>query len=433
MKHTTKLLSLALALLMLVSVFTGLPLTAGAVTIDINSSSYYETSGDFEYGVLQDGTVEIKRYKGNEKELEIPDTIEGYDVTSIYLRAFDGCENLEKVIIPDTVTSIDDDAFAGCKNLSMIIIPDTVTSIGMYAFDNTAWYDEKPDGLVYAGKVAYKCKGDCPEEVVLIEGTTGIADKAFENCEKLESITIPDGVTVIGEQAFHNCIRLLSIEIPKSVIKIGFNALGRYTYEEERIDPETGNLIHSYISKGIENFTIKGYSDTAARSYAMMNGIKFIYLDKPSTPAKTTVTLKSKPNSLYVKEKGIVEVTVKNGKGATTYKSSDKKIAKINTKGKITALKKGTVTITVKNNGVVRKCVVKVKNPKLNKTRKNLKKGRGFTLVITGGVGEPKFTSNNKKIATVANYGYVQAKKKGLATITVKTNGMKLKCKIKVT
>ncbi|MCH5298852.1 MAG: Ig-like domain-containing protein, partial [Ruminococcus sp.] len=63
---------------------------------------------------------------------------------------------------------------------------------------------------------------------------------------------------------------------------------------------------------------------------------------------------------------------------------------------------------------------------------KTLKKGKKFTLKITGGVGKAKFTSSNKKIATVNKNGKITAKKKGKATITVKTNGMKLKCKITV-
>jgi uncharacterized protein YjdB len=47
-------------------------------------------------------------------------------------------------------------------------------------------------------------------------------------------------------------------------------------------------------------------------------------------------------------------------------------------------------------------------------------------------VGKAKFTSSNKKIATVNSKGKITAKKKGTAYITVKTNGIKLKCKITV-
>ena len=55
-----------------------------------------------------------------------------------------------------------------------------------------------------------------------------------------------------------------------------------------------------------------------------------------------------------------------------------------------------------------------------------------FTLKITGKVGKAKFTTSNKKVATVSTTGKITAKKKGTATITVKTNGITLKCKITV-
>jgi uncharacterized protein YjdB len=55
-----------------------------------------------------------------------------------------------------------------------------------------------------------------------------------------------------------------------------------------------------------------------------------------------------------------------------------------------------------------------------------------FTLTITGKVGTPKFTSSNTKIVKISKNGKTTAKKKGKAIITVKTNGMKLTCKITV-
>ena len=154
--------------------------------------------------------------------------------------------------------------------------------------------------------------------------------------------------------------------------------------------------------------------------------------EKTPTTAKTTVTVKNAPKTLYVKGTAKIKATVKNGKGATTYKSSKTKVAKVSASGKITALKKGTATITVTNNGVSKSFKITVKNPKLNKSKKTFKKGSTFKLKITGKVGKAKFTSNNNKVATVNKNGKITAKKKGKATITVKTNGINLKCKITV-
>ena len=129
------------------------------------------------------------------------------------MRAFLNCTGLTSITIPDSVTEIGIYAFYGCVGLSSITIPDSVTSIGGSAFDNTAWYNNQPEGLVYAGKVAYKYKGKCPASVTIKDGTLGIAGCAFDGCEGLTSVTIPDSVTSIDNSAFRGCTGLTNITV----------------------------------------------------------------------------------------------------------------------------------------------------------------------------------------------------------------------------
>ena len=149
-----------------------------------------------------------------------------------YSLIFGGCSNLATVNIGDNVTTIPYYAFYGCSGLTNITIPDSVTSIGKRAFDNTAWYNNQPEGLVYAGKVAYKYKGTMPSNtsIVLKEGTLGIGDFAFRDCTGLTSITIPDSVTSIGSAAFYGCSSLESITIPFVGAKKGVTSRDIYQY-----------------------------------------------------------------------------------------------------------------------------------------------------------------------------------------------------------
>lgn len=149
-------------------------------------------------------------------------------------------------------------------------------------------------------------------------------------------------------------------------------------------------------------------------------------------PHKTTISLASSKGSVYVKGKKQIKVTVKYGRGRTTYKSLNMSVAEVSSGGKITGVKKGKAVIVIKNNGAVRHYTITVKNPKLNITNKTIKKGKTFSLKVIGKVGTPKFSSTNKKIAKVNSYGKVKGRKKGKCYIKVKTNGMTLKCKVKV-
>ena len=180
-------------------------------------TAWYDNQPD---GLVYAGKVAYK-YKGtmpNNTSIIINDGTLGIAVC-----AFESCSGLTSVTIPNSVTSIGDYAFDNCSGLTSVTIGNSITSIGVDAFSGTAWYNNQPNGLVYAGKVAYKYKGTMPENtsIAIKDGTLVIASSAFENCNGLTSVTIPNSVTSIGYGAFYNCSGLTSVTIPNSVTSIG--------------------------------------------------------------------------------------------------------------------------------------------------------------------------------------------------------------------
>lgn len=143
----------------------------------------------------------------NLTSVDIPNSI-----TSIGDNTFRDCTNLTSVDVPNSITSIGDGSFSGCTNLASFNIPNSVIHIGAYAFENTAWYNNNPDGVVYLGKFAYSYKGELPADknIILENGTIYIVDYAFLNLD-ITSITIPSSVTFIGYGAFSYCVNLETV------------------------------------------------------------------------------------------------------------------------------------------------------------------------------------------------------------------------------
>ncbi len=160
-------------------------------------------------------------------------------------------------------------------------------------------------------------------------------------------------------------------------------------------------------------------------------------------PAKQLTLKKGKSFTLKTK----VSVSGKKVSKAVTYKTSNKKVATVNAKGKITAKKKGTATITIYSKADKKKtCKIKVTvgtpvtKVKLNKTKANLNVGKSLTLKTTLSPKKPSnkgiiWKSSNTKIATVTSKGVVKAKKAGMVKITATAkdgSGKKAVCKITV-
>ena len=222
-----KIISILLSVLMLCSVTTGLDLTAYAADTTITGKC---------------GESATYTFDKNTKTL----TISGAGMIDSTDSDFPSSDSIVSLVIKDGITEIGYEMFFGCENLENIVIPDSVVSISRDAFKGTKYYNVDSnwqDGQLYINHALVCVKEDSAKgEFKIKDGTTVIADAAFEGCCNLSSITIPDSVTHIGADVFYNCDNLNKIDMSSNIESVGIGAFEYTAYYDNQSNWNNGAL-----------------------------------------------------------------------------------------------------------------------------------------------------------------------------------------------
>lgn len=195
-----------------------------------------KTALDYLTYTISGSSIRITGCDKSAEEIVIPDTIEGLPVTVIDWYAFENCNKLKSVTIPDTVTHISRFAFAHCISLETVNMPKSLYAIEQYAFFDCP-----------------KLKGiNFPENLSVIE------QRAFCGCDSVTEVTIPASCTTVGEYAFLDCNSLNQITVEGTETAFGQRSVG-YEYN------------NGYGIKA--DFCIDASAGTAV-DYARENGIR---------------------------------------------------------------------------------------------------------------------------------------------------------------
>lgn len=203
---------------------------------------------------LDPATVEVCGSPNPSGELVIPSAVGQYAVTAIAGSAFEYCNQLTAVTIPESVTFIDREAFHGCTGITDVYCYADPTKL---TWDDGSCNDFKTDGstvmhvrnatnwTAFEGKVNVTFSRDIVSDVgdmfqlgnlfyevtsvnpktVQVRGhsyplsgalvipadangwaVTELPSNTFTSCSQLTSVTIPETVTEIGADAFYGCI-----------------------------------------------------------------------------------------------------------------------------------------------------------------------------------------------------------------------------------
>ena len=203
------------------------------------------TDGNLRYTVNADGkSVTVSGTSENPTQLNIESSIlyngTNYTVTKIATWAFNACNTLTEVTLPNTVDEIGYQAFFKCSNLTNVTIPEGVTKIGQTAF--------------------YGCS---QLTSITIPSTITNMDTAFSGNTALSHVTLTNGISNISSMAFKGCTGLTEIKVPESVGQIGPNAFNGCT-----------NLKRVLLEKNIKTININAFKDCTNLSDVKYNGHK---------------------------------------------------------------------------------------------------------------------------------------------------------------
>ena len=235
--------------------------------------------GGIYYTVKDDGTVKITNCSPDSTIINIPNKIDGKEVTEIDFSALHNIPDIKAVTADDKnkyFSSVDGVVFNKSKDTLIFfppgkttdnyLIPESVKKIQPLAFEN--------------------CIG--VSGVTISKKLSRVDDKAFENCKSLKEISIPDNITEIGEDAFKNCKSLRKVKISDNVIEIGSGAF------EKCISLESVN-----IPKGVSTInTDTFYFCSSLKQIEIHRNISYIDGNAFSLSGLESITVPSSVNGI---------------------------------------------------------------------------------------------------------------------------------------
>lgn len=266
-----RLLSLALCLVLVVGLFSGLTVNASAGKIDdlkkeiaeklikekieqfkeefeipdldmdaiLSSFGTAATSGDFgennclhwevSTGVLSGKTLTISG-TGAMPDFNFP---EGnlapwwnYEALGM-LTSFGNFKlegELKKVVIKDGVTNVSNYALFFLPAATQITLPESVTSIGRYGIALCSKLNgiSLPKAVTAIGD--FGLAGNSFTAVSLPDGLQALGRGAFDACASLSGMTLPAAITAVPDKCFNDCTKLLTVDYKGEVTAIGERA-----------------------------------------------------------------------------------------------------------------------------------------------------------------------------------------------------------------
>lgn len=333
-------------------------------------------------------------------------------------------------------------AEAGANNKAASDVKELINAIGKVELA------ENSKALIDAARKAYDALTEDQKKLILAEELKVLTD-AEEAYDALDAAAKAEAEKKAKEDA-----------AKADAVKKAIAAIGKVdASEDSKAKVEAARKAYAALTedqkKLVEASQLKLLTEAeAAYQQAVEESKKTTEETKPEDATKYVAKFSAKSTSIQKRKSSTnlaKDIAITAGDKIVKWKTSNKKVVTVTNKGKITGKKVGKATITVTTDKGAKASItvyvkakkvatkkVTVKNAKTDRVVKKatLKKGKKLTLkVVTNPITTPDkvtFKSSKKSVATVTNKGVIKAKKKGKATIIVKSGKKTAKVQITV-
>jgi len=193
-------------------------------------------------------------------------------ITSIGYMAFRDCKNLKTVQIGEGLTEIDGYAFSGCSALKVLPVPSTLKTVEIDAFrecdalselyitDLAAWmkiiYKEDPSGQVSDQRIPHKklyLNGELVTSLSTPMNVSHIQESTFEGQTDLKTVVMSNAVNVMGPWAFFECTALEEVTLSENL-----KVINKQTFEG------CSRLDRVFLPEGVTLIQYKAFANCTA-------------------------------------------------------------------------------------------------------------------------------------------------------------------------
>lgn len=457
-----KVISIFLMLSIAISITSSTLLTVGA-----------ETQNEFSFDIMDNGTAKITKYNDIKRDIEVPQYVDGIEVTEIGKDAFTESQNITTVIIPKTITNIDKDTFKNHKDAIIYVFSNSYAQ--NYAEENNINYCFLIDDILIDTKSTVMSTG-AKKELRAIVTPSNAENKEHIWSSSNEDVAVVDDEGVVtaksrGKASIYAKTTDGSDRVAKCDVTVNQQVRGIHLSQNEttlhtgksktlKASVTPANANNKDVKWSTTNKKVVSVSDNGVITGKKKGVAKVIATAKDGSKvtANSKITVKQYVTKIKLSHK---KATIDKGEKKTLkakalptnannrklhWSSNNKKVANVTQKGVVTGKKKGNTSIVAKATDGSKKqtmCKITVVQPvnKITLANSSVTVKPNATYKIKATV-MPKnannkaltYSSSNTGVATVDNKGTIKGIKNGTATIYAKAkDGSGVTAKLTVT